>query len=232
VVLVLLALLIVAQFTLPAIASQRVRDRLEPHGPVQVATVTAFPAIELLWGHASSVTVRMSSYRDTVRRRTHAVAAHPSAAVGPAHRLANLLASTAQTDTLDAHVGVLHVGRLQLQEVVLTKRGDVLRAQALLTDAELRAALPAPFTLRPVTSAGRGLTFRGTVALGFTHLSATARLRPKGGAAVITPDIAGIYPSFLSVTVFRDPRVHVDSVNSTRVKGGWRLSASARLTGS
>jgi hypothetical protein len=51
------AVLGLAQLLLPGIAAQRVRDQLGHYGVVKSATVTALPAIELLWGRAQSATV-------------------------------------------------------------------------------------------------------------------------------------------------------------------------------
>ena len=58
-----LALLVVAQLTLPTIAEHRLRSRLEKFGTVQSVDVQAFPAITLLWKQADRVKVRMATYR-------------------------------------------------------------------------------------------------------------------------------------------------------------------------
>src|ERR1700744_1195851 len=60
---VVLLVLVVAQLVLPGIAANRLRDQLSKSGTGLSVKVSAFPAIELLWHHADSVTVRMSSYR-------------------------------------------------------------------------------------------------------------------------------------------------------------------------
>jgi hypothetical protein len=228
VVLVLVALLVVAQITLPAIASSRLRSRLSDHGPVQLATVSAFPAIELLWGHSDSVTVRMSSYSDAV---AGSGAPASGASTSRTKRLANLLASTGKTGSLDARIGVLHSGHLVLENVVLTKSGDRLSATALLTNGNLQAALPTLFTLKPLQSPSGELLFKGTVRLALVKVSAVARLRARHGALVVQPDIVGLFPSFLSLTVFSDPRIRVDSVSERAVSGGWEVFASAELVG-
>src|ERR1700727_2448384 len=46
-----------AQLLLPKLAAQRVRSELAHYGVVRSISVSAFPAIELLWGHAQSATV-------------------------------------------------------------------------------------------------------------------------------------------------------------------------------
>jgi hypothetical protein len=50
-----------SQVVLPAIAEQRVRDRLQEMGTVSQVEVGAFPAVKLLWGQTDDVKVRMSS---------------------------------------------------------------------------------------------------------------------------------------------------------------------------
>ena len=54
-------LLGVAQLVLPGIAAQRIRTQLDRYGQVQSISVSAFPAIELLWHHADSVTVDLAT---------------------------------------------------------------------------------------------------------------------------------------------------------------------------
>jgi hypothetical protein len=240
---IVLLLLVIAQVILPGIAADRLRTRLEAHGRVLSVGVSAFPAVELLWHQSDAVTVRMSTYRDaSATARTAAIAgtgggavqrpAAPSGqGIAPAHRLANLLASTAHTGSLDAHVAVLQVGRLVLDNVALTKRGSVLTANVLLTQANLTAALPRLFTLRPLPSNPGQLAFRGTVHVLGTSVSMTAVLHAHNGAVVVSPQIAGFVPAFLALSVFSDPRIAVDSVSSRPVAGGWVISARARLTG-
>jgi hypothetical protein len=230
----LIVLLVAAQILLPRIAVDRLRSRLSRHGQVLSVAVSAFPAIELLWGQAGSVTVRMRSYSD--RLAGQAPAGDGGAGAGgpasdPQHRLANVLAGTANTGSLDARVGTFQSGRLTLDDVVLTKHGDELTASALLTDAHLQAALPTAFSLQPLRSPAGQLLFRGSVSVAGAHLSVTARLRAHDGALVVEPDLAGLFPSFLSLTIFRDPRVSVQSVGVRPVAGGWQMSARGRLTG-
>src|ERR1700684_1113654 len=51
-------LLVIAQLLLPSLAAKRVRERLARYGTVKSASVSAFPAVELLWGKADSASVR------------------------------------------------------------------------------------------------------------------------------------------------------------------------------
>ena len=93
VVLLVIVVLGVAQLVLPGIAAQRIRSQLGRYGQVQSVSVSAFPAIELLWHHADSVSVRLSSFR----RRT-------------APALAGRLDQLSDVGTLHAEVARVTVG--------------------------------------------------------------------------------------------------------------------------
>jgi hypothetical protein len=53
--------LVLAQLLLPMIAADRVRARVGKYGTVESVSVSAWPAIELLWGTVGSVKVRAKS---------------------------------------------------------------------------------------------------------------------------------------------------------------------------
>jgi hypothetical protein len=228
VVVVLIAALIAAQLTLPGIAASRLRDSLKRHGAVESVSVSAFPAVMLLWHHADTVTVRMRNYHD-VSGSGHGGSADgdpPSAQ----ERLADFLASTSDTDSLDARVGRLRVGRLSLESVVLIKHGDQLTASAHATYADIRGALPASLRLRAFASGGGELFFTGAASLLGRHANVRMRLLTRNGALVVQPDVGPFLPSVLSLTVFKDRRVAVESVAARPVVGGFDFSARARLT--
>jgi FHA domain len=225
---VLVAALIVAQLTLPGIAASRLRDSLKEHGVVESVSVSAFPAVMLLWHHADTVTVRMRNYHDA-SRSSHGGSARgdpPSAQ----KRLADFLASTGDTDSLDARVGQLQVGHLSLESVVLVKHGDQLIASAHATDADIRRALPGSLRLRAFAAGGGELLFTGLASLLGRHAKVRMRLVAHNGALVVRPDLGPFLPSVLSLTVFKDPRVAVESVAARPVVGGFDFSARARLT--
>jgi len=50
--------LALAQVLLPGIAADRIGSRVRRYGSVQSVSVTAWPAVKLLWGDADSVKVR------------------------------------------------------------------------------------------------------------------------------------------------------------------------------
>jgi hypothetical protein len=199
-------LLAVAQLVLPGIAAQQLRDRLARSGRVISVSVEAFPAIELLWHQADRVDVHLASYHGTTGGIGH------------------LLDQTADVGTIHATVDVLNTGLVTLRDATLRKRGDLLTGTAILTDANLQAALPSGLQVQPVASGGGKLVLRGT-ALG---LSADATLGAQNGKLLIVPDVP-LIGSFLTLTVFTDPHVDVQGVGATRVHGGFSVVASARL---
>ena len=56
-------LLVLAQLLLPRIAASRISSRVGRYGTVQSVSVSAWPAVELLWGHADSVRVKAGASR-------------------------------------------------------------------------------------------------------------------------------------------------------------------------
>ena len=203
---VIIVLLAIAQLVLPGIAAQNLRDRLSHNGTVLSVSVSAFPAIELLWHQADKVVVRMAHYRSTTGH------------------LQSLLDQAANTGSLDASANELDTGLITLHNAALHKRGNQLLGSATVTEADLRSALGGAVQgLQPVASGNGELTFRGTV-LGVT---ADATLRAQGGALVISPDIPLL--NLITVNVFRDPHVYVEGVGATDASNGFTVQAHARL---
>ena len=205
----LLVLLVVAQLALPRIAEHRLRDRLKHDGTVERVEIHAFPAIELLWHHADRVVVRMGRGQG-----------------GPGH-LADRLAESRNTEELDARVGELRVLTLRLHDARLTKHDDELRGQATVRDADLRAALPPGFDVRPVASGGGALVFEGTAELFGRRFSGQAVVGARDGRLLLVPNIP--FGGFLSLTLFSDPRIEVLGVGARRDPSGFTLTARARL---
>jgi hypothetical protein len=202
---VILVLLIIAQFVLPGVAADHIRDQLSKSGRVLSVKVSAFPAIELLWHQADSVVVRMGNYRSN-----------------PGH-LGNQLDQAGDTGSLDASARELETGLVTLRNATLKKHGNELIGSATITEANLRSAVPFVQNVEPVASGNGKLTLRGT-ALGIT---ANATLRAAGGALVVSPDVPLL--SIVSVTVFSNPHLFVQGVAARAVPGGFALSGRARL---
>lgn len=206
---VVLVALLAAQLLLPGIAAQRLRNRLAGAGQVRSVSVAAFPAIELLWHHADSVTVRLGRYRST------------SAGLG------RLLDDARGVGTLQASAEVLSAGLLTLRDARLRKSGSELRGSAQITEADLRAALPVLSSVIPVASGGGRITLQGTATvLGITG-TVDATVAPQNGALLVTPHVP--FGALATLRVFSDPHIAIHGVSAERTASGFSVSATGRL---
>jgi hypothetical protein len=206
---VVILVLVVAQFVLPGIAEQRLRDRLARHGTVLSVKVEAFPAITLLWHHADKVVIRMASYRAG------------SASLG------GQLAQAGDVGSLEASAGVLEAGLLRLRHATLRKRGDELTATATVTESDLRSAVPVLDNVQPLASSDGALTLRGTATLFGLTASADATVAAQDGKLLVAPDVP--FGGLATLTLFDNPHVAVQDVSASPADGGFTVSASARL---
>lgn len=202
---------VVLQLALPALAERRLRERLERVGSVERVHVRAFPALKLVWDRADRVELRMG--------RSDA---------GP-RRFADLLAGTARTHELDAVVEAFSLGPLVLRDARVRKVGDGLAGEASITEADLRAALPDGFDLRPVAAGGGSLVLRGVGSVLGRSVSLDVVALARGGRLVLAPGAP--FGSLLTLTVFDDPRVRVEDVGARPRVDGFTLTARARLSG-
>jgi hypothetical protein len=205
---VLLALAI-AQLVLPGIAEQRLRDRLSKSGNVLNVEVDAFPAIELLWHHADRVIVRIGRYRSSPGQ------------------LGGLLADSGGVGTLDASVAELDTGLLTLRDATLRKRGNELTGSALVTEDDLRAAVPFLDGVQPIASGDGRLTLRGTATVLGVTASVDATLAVEDGRLIVQPEVP--FGGLATVTVFSDPHLEVQEVGATSAGGGFSVTASGRV---
>jgi hypothetical protein len=206
---VVLLVLVVAQLVLPGIATDRLRDQLARSGTVQSVKVSAFPAIELLWGHADSVVIRMGRYQ------------------ARASQIGGKLGAAANVGTLDASVGELDSGVLTLRNATLRKRGSELIGSATVMEADLRAAVPFLDNVQPVASSGGRLILRGTASLLGFRAIVDAVVAAQNGALVVAPDVP--FGGIATITLLNDPHVRVQSVSAATVPGGFKLVAQAQV---
>ena len=209
VVVLVVVLLGVAQLVLPGIAAQRVRSQLDRYGHVRSVSVSAFPAIELLWHHADDVTVDLASFRS-----------NGSGLTGRLHQLVD-------AGTVRASVARATVGLLTVRDARLVKHGSSLVATARVTDADLRGALPIVRSVTPVASSGGQLTLRGTADVLGRPVAVDFSVRASGGDLVITPDVP--FGGIATVTAFADPDVRVTGVSAAAVPGGFTVRATGTL---
>jgi hypothetical protein len=196
----------VAQLVLPGMAAQRIRDELARDGRVLSVSVSAFPAIELLWHQADTVRVRLASYVTS-----------PSA-LGPK------LSQSSDVGTLEVSTGVFTTGLLTVHDATLAEHGGRLTASGFVSEVDLRRALPILQSVIPIASSGGQVTLRGTASVFGASISADATLGPQGGDLILS-GLGGL----ASIQVFHAPNVEVLGVSATPVTGGFDLSGRARV---
>jgi hypothetical protein len=210
-VIVVLLLELVAQLALPGIAADHIRDQLQKNGRVLDVEVSAFPALELLFHQADSVTVKMASYQ-----------ARNS-------RLSSLLNESGDVGTLHASVGVFTDGLLTLHNATLTKRGNTLVGSAQVLDSDLTHAIPLIKSVTPVASSNGTLTLEGTANLPFVgDITVPFVVQVQNGELLAAPDIP-VVGSLATLRLYSNPHVRIDSVSARRTPGGFGVTATGTL---
>jgi hypothetical protein len=204
--------LVLAQLFLPGIAASRVSARVGRYGKVESVSVTAWPAVKLLWGSV-----------DSVRVQAGALALSASQAA----KLAWEAHGVARMDVMAASV---RLGSLHVRDASLTKRGSALSVQGLIGEAEVRAALPAGFAVQLLKSEGGVVQVRASGGLFGVGAAVDAVAGPRDGKLVAHP--LGFLLEGLQLTLFSEPHVYVEGVGAS-VAGqqplSYRLSMSASL---
>jgi len=209
---IVVVLLVVAQLLLPRLAAHTVRQRVGRYGPVLSAHVSAFPAFELLWGHAQSASVHTGPLRMT------------------SSQASELLWSARGIDSVDLSASSLLVEPLRLEQLNMRKRQHEVHLLATITLADLRAAMPAGVKLQALNSTGEG-PLEVTVGGELFGLSASvvAVVQAAEGKLVAAPrglSLGGL----TQITLFSDPHLHVESATFTPLPGAaqsWRLNLRA-----
>ncbi|HEY0951090.1 LmeA family phospholipid-binding protein [Nocardioides sp.] len=195
---------------LPPLAESRVRDRLDALGQVTDVEVSSRPAVKLLAGQVDQAVVRMSS------------ATLDTAGLDP-----ELLTKAERVDTLQARVDTLRAGPLDIDGVLLDKRGDRLDASAHVDLEQLRELLP-----------GADLNVsHGNLVLELARLPIPIplpgplrlRIDAEDGRVVARPTgvAAGLLPA---QTLLDRPELAVTDLQGDLTDDDLRLEASATLT--
>jgi hypothetical protein len=206
---VVLLVLVVAQLVLPGIATNRLRDQLSRSGTVLSVSLSAFPAIELLWGHADRVVVRMGRYQ------------------AGASQIGGKLGRAANVGTLDVSAQEVQSGALTFRDARLRKQGDELIGSATVMEADLRAAVPFLDNVEPVAASGGELILRGTASVLGLRATVDAVVAARDGALVVAPNVP--FGGIATITLLNDPHVRMQSVSAVTVPGGFKLEAHARV---
>jgi hypothetical protein len=205
-------LLALAQLLLPRLAASRISSRVGRYGKVQSVSVSAWPAVELLWGDVGSVRVRAQSL-----------------ALDPA-QAASLLWEARGTASMDVSAESVQLGSLRLSDASLRKRGNAMSAQALASEADVQAALPQGFGVKLLRSENGEVEVQATGALFGVGASVNAVAGASNGELVAHP--LGFLVQALQLKLFSDPHVYVEGVGASVQSEqplSYRLTISAKL---
>jgi len=208
---VLLALAL-AQVLLPRLAASRISSRVGRYGTVSSVSVSAWPAVQLLWGSVGSVRVRAKSL-----------------SLSPA-QAASLLWEARGVRSMEVSAQSVRVGSLQLTDASLHKQGSALSAQALTSEAAVKEALPTGFDLRLLRSEGGEVEVQASGGLFGVGASVNAIAGGSEGKLVAHP--IGFLVEALHLTLFSDPHVYVVGVGASVQSEqplSYRLTMTARL---
>jgi hypothetical protein len=215
-------LLALAQLILPAIAVKLVRDRISRYGTVKSASISAFPAIELLWGKAESATL-VAGHLQVTAAQLAEITAHVWEARG-------VEKATVSAEQATVSVSGLASG-LHASDIHASKRGSQISGGATVTQQALDEAAPGGFHIQPLASGNGEVEVRATGALFGTNTSISALIKPLDGRLVVEPQ--GLpFGGFTSVTLLSVPHLDIESV-AMEVAGhqplAYRLSIRASL---
>lgn len=209
-----------SQAILPRLAAQRVRDRVKPYGRLEDVSVKAFPAIELLWGKAESVSAiakRLSlSEADAVKLVWEARGVHDS---------------TLKVAALKLAIPALPSG-VVLHDALVRKRANHISAQSTITQADLDAASPNGVRVRLLPSAPSTLKVSASGSLFGVRATVEAVAMPSEGKLIAQP-VNIPFGAFVRLTLFADPHLYLEGISASPegegAQAGWRLSLSGRL---
>ena len=188
-VVVVLAL---AQLALPGIAARIARDQLGKYGTVRSVRVRMFPAVELLWGHAQSATVRAGELRMSEAQFDEL-----------APRMRGI-------ENIDMTADSLQLGPWRVRDLRVQKRGEELELHGQVTHSDLQSALPAGVGVKVISSAQGGVEVRVSGSLFGVGASLLARLSAEEGKLIVQPQ--GLpFAALARITLFSDPRLAVQS---------------------
>jgi hypothetical protein len=212
-----LLFVVLAQVFLPTLAARRVRDRVARYGTVHSVSVSAFPAVKLLWGKADTVSVAAGSLSVPVSQITALLL--EARAVGSIVMSADAATLTAVPD--------LPAG-LTVSDLRMRKHGSAISTSATLTQQQLDEALPSGFHLEPTASGGGQVEAHASGGLFGVQASITALVKPLEGRLVAEPQGFPL-ASLGTVTLFSNTHLKVSAVG-VRVLRTQPLTYSLSLT--
>ncbi|HYM45986.1 MAG TPA: hypothetical protein VES65_07485 [Solirubrobacteraceae bacterium] len=204
------AALALAQALGPGIAAERVRERVGRYGTVKSVKVKAWPAVKLLWGNVDEVRVKAGALKLSVAQT------------------AGLVAEAKGTARVDASAEVVREGPLRLRDVHFEKRGSELRGEGVMSEGDVKEALPPGFDVTLVGSEGGAVEVKASGGLFGMGASVEAVAKAQEGKLVAQPKASQL--EGLELVLFADPRVYVEGVEAREVRGTAGEGAAYRLS--
>jgi hypothetical protein len=210
-----LAALVLAQLVLPGLAAQRVRDQLGRYGTVRSASVSAFPAVELLWGSGDSLSVKADNLHIGL---TQAV---------------NQLWEARGIQRVDISADSFELGPLKMSAANIHKHGGELYEQASVRQSALQGIIPGGFEVQPEASGAGEVRVRASGSLFGIRTSVQALVSAQEGKLVAQPE-GFPFAGLARITLFSDPRLLIQGVGLSPQSGpgedpSYLLSVWAKL---
>ncbi|HWX46284.1 MAG TPA: hypothetical protein VNY52_13315 [Solirubrobacteraceae bacterium] len=191
----IVAVLILAQLLLPSLAVRRVRDELARYGVVRSATVSAFPAIQLLWGNAQSATIRAGNLNMGLSQASE------------------LLWKARGVNRVDMSSESMRLGSVTMHGVHMHKQGSSLYIQGSATN--FQGLVPGGVEVQPLEKVPGGVKVRVSGNLFGAQTSTEAVLGAQEGSLVAQPQ--GIpFAGYVKETMFSDPHIYLLDFDLTR----------------
>jgi hypothetical protein len=209
--------LIAAQLLLPGVAENRLKSDLNKQGTDAQVEIKALPAVKLLFGHADDVTIEVANLKTD-----------EDGGGDDGDSLSDLLAQTKKTKKLDVHVKVLEDTLLRMQDVRVKKDGDKLTAVVKLNRSDVDEALPAELKLTD-TEVPNGLAVSGSTDVFGEQIDAEAKIYADDDGSLVLEPSDDLLGDLVSVPIFEDPRVAVDSISARNSGDGYVVTARGHL---
>jgi hypothetical protein len=186
--------LVLAQLLGPRFAAKVVRGKVEKYGTVKSVSVTAWPAVKLVWGEADEVVVRAGRLRLS---ETQAL---------------GLLREAKGTERVRTSAESMEVEGLRLTDTRFEKHGSGLRAAGVMSEEDIKRALPVGVEVGFVKSENGTVEVRASGGLFGVSASVDAVAKAEDGKLVARP--VGFPLNVLKLTLFESANVYVEGVQA------------------
>lgn len=203
----IVAALGIAQLLLPRIAAKAMKGIVAKYGDVQRVSVSAFPAIQMLWGEADSAEVTASRLSISPKQLVSVLL--------EANGVKDVTLSASEIVMTDPGFGA---GPIALRNVTFRKEGSLLHASATLSEEALTKALPEGFAAQVLGGEGGGINVRAGGQLFGFRAFVLAKVHAEEGKLLLTPT-QSLLAGLGRITLFSNEKLSVLSVSAARGGG-------------